>query len=116
MGRSNSSCRRRDPPTFLRDEAERLSGAVEYMPNGGDEMNCKTDTIFDAIERKLADIEAVIALDNYHGNTEAQKMIARAAKAGRQAAIEYAIAKARGNAGKFVSDEAREAFIEELKK
>ena len=79
-------------------------------------MNCKTDTIFDAIERKLADIEAVIALDNYHGTSEAKKMISRAAKAGRQSAIEYAIAKARSNAGKFVSDEAMEAFIEDLRK
>ena len=40
----------------------------------------------------------------------------RAAKAARQAAIEYAIAKARDNAGKFVSDESMNAFIEELRK
>ena len=79
-------------------------------------MNCKTDTIFDAIERKLADIEAVIALDNYHGTSEAKKMISRAAKAARQAAIEYAIAKARSNAGKFASDASMNAFIEELRK
>jgi len=76
----------------------------------------EVDPILEAIERKLADIEAVIALDNYHGTSEAKKMISRAAKAGRQAAIEYAIAKARSNAGKFVSDEAMEAFIEELMK
>ena len=31
-------------------------------------------------------------------------------------AIEYAIAKARDNAGKFISDAAMNAFIEELKK
>ena len=79
-------------------------------------MNCKTDTIFDAIERKLANIEAVIALDNYHGMSEAKKMISRAAKAGRQAAIEYAIAKARDNAGKFVSEVSMHAFIKELEK
>ena len=40
----------------------------------------------------------------------------RAAKAARQAAIEYAIAKARDNAGKFGSDESMNAFIEELRK
>ena len=76
----------------------------------------KVDPILETIERKLANIDAVIALDNYHGTNEAQKLIARTAKAGRQAAIEYAIAKARSNAGKFVSDEAMEAFIEELEK
>ena len=75
----------------------------------------EVDPILEAIERKLADIEAVIALDNYHGTNEAQKLIARTAKAGRQAAIEYAIAKARANAGKFASDAAMDAFIEELK-
>ena len=75
----------------------------------------KVDPILEAIAERLADIDAVIALDNYHGTNEAQKLIARAAKAGRQAAIEYAIAKARANAGKFASDEAMDAFIEELK-
>jgi len=37
-------------------------------------------------------------------------------EAARQSAIEYAIAKARGNAGKFVSEASMHAFIEELKK
>jgi len=76
----------------------------------------KVDPILESIAERLADIDAVIALDNYHGTNNAQKLIARAAKAARQSAIEYAIAKARSNAGKFVSDEAMEAFIEELMK
>ena len=76
----------------------------------------KVDPILGVIAERLSDIEAVIALDNYHGTNEAQKLIARTAKAGRQAAIEYAIAKARDNAGKFISDEAMEAFIEDLEK
>ena len=76
----------------------------------------KVDPILETIMKNLADIEAVIALDNYHGTNDAQKMISRAAKAARQAAIEYAIAKARANAGKFASDAAMNAFIEELRK
>ena len=76
----------------------------------------KVDPILEAIKENLFGLESVIALDNYHGTSEAKKMISRAAKAGRQAAIEYAIAKARCNAGKFASDAAMNAFIEELRK
>ena len=76
----------------------------------------KVDPILKVIAERLSDIQSVIALDNYHGMSEAKKMISRAAKAGRQAAIEYAIAKARDNAGKFASDAAMDAFIEELRK
>ena len=42
----------------------------------------KVDPILESISKNLSDIEAVIALDNYHGTNEAQKLIARAAKAG----------------------------------
>ena len=76
----------------------------------------KIDPILEAIKENLFGLESEIALDNYHGTNEAQKLIARTAKAGRQAAIEYAIAKARANAGKFASDAAMDAFIEELMK
>ena len=76
----------------------------------------KVDPILEAIAQNLFGIESVIALDNYHGTIEAKKMLSRAAKAARKEAIEYAIEKARSNAGKFVSDASMNAFIEELRK
>ena len=77
-------------------------------------MKVKVDPIAEAIAKALFGIESVMALDN--GKTIASKMVTRAVKAARQAAIEYVSEKARDNAGKFISDRSLEMFIEELKK
>jgi len=74
----------------------------------------KIDPVAEAIEKALFGIELVITLDN--GKTIASKMVMRAVKTARQAAIEYVVEKVRDNAGKFISDRSMEMFIEELKK
>ena len=85
------------------DEIERLRHALELIRAGQKEAKeAKNTNIVDYIDAVLTPNAQI------SGGTPSDESGC--------SAIEYAIAKARDNAGKFISDAAMNAFIEELKK